>query len=115
MDFKDEWNLDSAMKVLNHKTVDSRLWAEAVEWLILYGPADISTLLLKASEQAAGHCFPELKQVSFNEKGAPCYDLAQLARSLGISEEEAVAIVREKERRHKTNYFFEDDSFLTTH
>ena len=38
MQAKDLWDLESAMKVLTHDSVDSKLWAEAVEWLILYGP-----------------------------------------------------------------------------
>ena len=41
MDFKDEWDLDTALKVVQNKTVDSKLWAEAVEWLLLYGPPEI--------------------------------------------------------------------------
>ena len=33
--FKQEWTVDSAMEILQHPTVDSKLWAEAVEWLLL--------------------------------------------------------------------------------
>ena len=41
MELKDTWDVDSAMQILQHQTVDAKLWAEAVEWLILYGPDEI--------------------------------------------------------------------------
>lgn len=31
MNFKDQWNLETALKILQHQTVDSQIWAEAVE------------------------------------------------------------------------------------
>ena len=43
MDFKDYWNLDTAMQILQNKTVDSKLWAEAVEWRFAsMGPLKLS-------------------------------------------------------------------------
>ena len=52
MALKGEWDVDSAMAVLNHKTVDAKIWAEAVEWLILYGPDNIREILLNSSSTA---------------------------------------------------------------
>lgn len=115
MDFKDQWDLDTAMQILQHKTVDSKLWAEAVEWLLLYGPPEISTMLLQASEQATGHCFPDLQEVNFTRDGQPCYDVGKIAESLGISKQEAEEIIAKKEMLHKTRYFFDDGSSGTTH
>ena len=40
MDIKDQWTEETAMKILQNPTVDSKLWAEAVEWLILFGPEE---------------------------------------------------------------------------
>ena len=87
--FAQEWTLESALAVLNHPTVDSKLWAEAVEWLLVYGPPEVRELLTAASGHATRASFPELKPQGYGPDGSPCYDIADLARSLGISEEEA--------------------------
>ncbi len=102
MEFKDEWDLETALKILQHKTVDSKLWADAVEWLMLYGPPEIKKLLLEASAQATASSFPELQPSGYNTDGQPMYDTAGLARQLGISEEEVLRIIEEKEKRHKS-------------
>ncbi|WP_028583280.1 hypothetical protein [Desulfogranum mediterraneum] len=98
--FQQEWTLEAAMKVLQHPTVDSDLWAEAVEWLLLYGPAEIREILGQASSQALQAEFPEMKPLAYDTDGTPCYALEQLAQSLGISTEEAAAIIADKEEKH---------------
>ncbi len=101
MSFKDEWDLEAAMKVLEHKTVDSKLWAEAVEWLMLYGPPEIQQLLLEASAHATAKSFPELQPTGYTTDGQPMYDVTTLAKQLGISEDEVRVIIEEKEKQHK--------------
>lgn len=100
MEFKELWDLQSAMKVLEHDTVDSKLWAEAVEWLILYGPPEIQELLLEASATATNTSFPGLTPTKFTPSGQPVYDVKALAQTLGISEEEVKKILEEKEKTH---------------
>ena len=115
MDFKDQWDIETALKILQHKTVDSKLWAEAAEWLLLYGPPEISTLLLEASGQATKHCFPELQELDHGSDGTPVYDLREIAQSLGITEEEAKKILEDKEALHKMHHLFNNDDQGTTH
>jgi hypothetical protein len=97
MNSKTLWDLETAMKVLEHDSVDSKLWAEAVEWLMIYGPPEIRRLLLDASLSATTRSFPELKPCSFTDDGQPIYDVQALARSLGITEQEVQKILAEKE------------------
>ena len=104
MNFKDQWNLETALKILQNQTVDSKLWAEAVEWLMLFGPPEIQQLLLKASGIATETYFPELKPSYFSEEGEPYYDVAAIAKSLGIEEEEAQEIIRKKEIEHQMRH-----------
>lgn len=101
MNFKDEWDLETAMKVLEHKTVDSKLWAEAVEWLMLYGPPEIQQLLIEASAHATATSFPDLQPTGYTTDGQPMYDVTNLAEQLGISEDEVRIIIEEKEKQHK--------------
>ena len=108
MDFKDCLDLDTAMKIVQNPTVDSELWAEAIEWLLHYGPPEIVDLLLKASGQATQACFPELQETNFTREGQPCYDISEIAKSLGISEEEASKILEKKEMVHKARYLLDD-------
>lgn len=107
--FKQEWTLESAMEILRHPTVDSDIWASAVEWLLLFGPPEIQELLRQASSHATSENFPELKPQRYGPDGSPCYDIAELARSLGISEEEAREQLKEKERKHGMQHGFSDD------
>ena len=100
MEFKDLWDIESAMKVLTHKTVDGKLWAEAVEWLMLYGPAEIKQLLLESSMTATKSSFPELKPSSFTLDGQPCYNLEDLAKALQMDKENAREILMQKEAEH---------------
>jgi hypothetical protein len=97
MEFKDLWDLESAMQVLAHDTVDSKLWADAVEWLIHNGPPEIKKILMEASAQATNSSFPELTPSHYDTNGQPCYDVAQLAKSLNISENEVKKILQQKE------------------
>jgi len=100
MESKDLWDIESAMKVLTHKTVDAKLWAEAVEWLMLYGPAEIRQLLVESSMVATKSSFPELKPSSFTFDGQPCYNLEDLAKALQMDEKEAKEILMQKEAEH---------------
>ena len=124
--FAQQWTLESALAVLNHPTVDSKLWAEAVEWLLVYGPPEVRELLTAASGHAtrrpiwratARHAtrasFPELKPQGYGPDGSPCYDIADLARSLGISEEEARRQLAEKEARHGVQHGLGDEDTTT--
>ena len=108
-EFARQWTLDAAMDILQHPTVDSAIWAEAVEWLLLYGPPEIRELLQLASGHATNASFPELKPQRFAPDGSPCYDIADLARALGISEEEARAQLIEQEARHGVRQGFTED------
>jgi len=109
MPFEQQWTVESAMRIVQHPTVDSELWAQAVEWLLLHGPPEIRALLDQASTHATSVQFPELKPQRFTADGSPCYDLAELARTLGISEEEARQQLVEKERQHGVQHGFTED------
>ena len=115
MDFKDQWTLENALKILQHQTVDSRLWGEAVEWLLLYGPEEIRTLLLQASGIATRECFPELTAKRYADDGQSCYDIDSIARVLGIDREEAFRIIAEKETLHRQRHFIDPDETHTIH
>lgn len=108
MDIKDQWTIETAMEVLQHKTVDSKLWAEAVEWLILYGPPEIRDLLLQSSSTATSQCFPELKATGYAPDGQPCYNVAEIASSLQISEKEAKEIIARKQEEHGMPHFIDE-------
>lgn len=103
---KEEWTVEAAMEILQHPTVDSKIWAEAVEWLLLYGPPEIRELLQQASGHATRKNFPELTPIGFTATGEACYTIADLARSLGISEEEAAQVIAEKEQEHGIQQLF---------
>lgn len=108
MDIKDQWTVETALEVLQHKTVDSKLWAEAVEWLILFGPDEIRELLLQSSGTATSQCFPDLKASGYAPDGQPCYNVAEIARSLQISEKEAKEIIARKQEEHKMPHFIDE-------
>lgn len=117
MSFKDEWNLESALKILQHPTVDSKLWAEAVEWLLKYGPTSIQKILLDASNTATKIQFPELKPSHYTSDGQPIYDTEKLAETLGISEDEVKEIIAKKGMEEEPFDAFGDfdDSSKTIH
>lgn len=115
MEFKELWDLKGAMKVLENETVDSKLWAEAVEWLILYGPPEIKDLLLAASATATNSSFPDLKPTHFTASGQPVYDVKALAENLGVSEDEVRKILEKKEKIHPTLQTTPTDDDKTIH
>lgn len=96
MSLQDEWTLDIALQILQNPTVDSKLWAEAAEWLLRYGPPSIQKILLQASQAATELQFPELQPVHYTADGMPVYDTARLAETLGVSEEEVQQIIARK-------------------
>ncbi len=115
MDFKDYWNIETALRIVQNKTVDSQLWAEAVEWLLLYGPPEIVSVLLQASGQATEQCFPDLQTAQFTSDGMVCYDISQLARSLGIPEEEVRQILSRKTDTDHAVHFYGTGGSTTVH
>ncbi len=112
MELKDSWDVQSAMQVLKHQTVDPKLWAEAVEWLILYGPDKIRELLLNSSGVATHECFPDLQAKGYAADGQACYSVDDLAKSLSISTEEAREVIKEKEKAHKIHHFIDEDDTM---
>lgn len=112
MELKDNWDEKSAMQVLQHPTVDSKLWAEAVEWLILHGPAEIRELLLQSAGTATHECFPDLQAKGYAADGQPCYSVDDLAKSLHISTDEAKEMIREKEKSHQIHHFIDEEDTL---
>jgi len=115
MDFKDHWDLDTAMQILQNKTVDSKLWAEAVEWLLLYGPPEIVAMLLKASSQATDTTFPELQPTTYTHDGQPFYNVKEIAITLGLSEDEVREIISRKENLTERTHFFSGNGSETIH
>lgn len=107
--FKDHWNLEMAVRVMENKTVDGKLWSEAVEWLLLYGPPEIKTLILEASGVATNECFPNLKATGFTDDGQPCYDLKDLANSLGIPAEEVAQKITDIENQQEIKQLFDKE------
>ena len=105
-EFKEEWTVQAAMEILQHPTVDSKIWAEAVEWLLLYGPPEIKSVLQASADHAAKEEFPDLRAESFTEDGELCYKVADLAKALGISEEEAGRMIAAKEQAHGIRQLF---------
>lgn len=115
MEHKDLWDLESALKVLGNETVDSKLWAEAVEWLIMYGPPDIRRMLLEASASAIESSFPDLKPSHYTPDGQPVYDIKGLARSLGLKEFEVREILSKKNAEHQLFDDMDVDESSTIH
>ena len=109
-DSKQEWTVESAMEILQHPTVDSKIWAEAVEWLLLYGPPELKEMLNEASSYASNKEFPGLKPEGFSENGELVYSVAEVAKALDISEEEAAQIIAEKQEKHGVQQFFDKNS-----
>lgn len=107
--FRQQWTLETAMTVLKHPTVDSEIWAEAVEWLLLYGPPETRDLLQQASGHATRKSFPELQPQRYAPDGSPCYAISDLARSLGITEEEARQQLAEKEEKHGLRHGYDEE------
>lgn len=109
IDFKKSWNVEMAMAVLGNKDVDSDTWSEAVEWLLLYGPPEIKELLEQASSTATSSCYPELTPSGYTPDGEPCYDIDKIADTLGISKEEVLQKIAEKEAVHGKRHLFDEE------
>ena len=107
--FAHHWTIESALGILQHPTVDSAIWAEAVEWLLVFGPPEIKDMLQQASGHATSQSFPGLAPQRFAPDGSPCYDIAELARALGITEEEARAQLAAKEAKHGVQHGFNEE------
>ena len=107
-EFKKEWTVESAMEILAHPTVDSRIWSEAVEWLLVYGPPEIKEVLQQASGHATSKEFPNLKAHGFAGDGESVYSVADVAAALGISEQEAAKIISEKQQKHGVQHLFDE-------
>lgn len=101
--FKDEWDLSMALEVLGNENVDSKTWADAAKWLLLYGPPEVREIISQASLHASSETFQNLKATGFDESGRPLFTLEDLASSLGITTEDAL--------RHMENIDGEEDSF----
>ncbi|WP_163336825.1 hypothetical protein [Desulfopila sp. IMCC35008] len=97
MSIKDQWDLETALKVLQHPTVDAQTWAEAVEWLLKHGPSSIRKILLEASNTATEMQFPEVKAAYYTSEGQPVYDTQGLSEMLGVPEDEVQEILKRKE------------------
>lgn len=104
--FNNHWNLEMAVNVMENKTVDSKLWSEAVEWLLLYGPLEIKDIILEASGMATNECFPNLKATGFTADGQPCYDVKDLADSLGVPEQEVAQKIADIENQQDIKQLF---------
>jgi hypothetical protein len=105
-DFEKEWTLATAMDILQHPTVDSKIWAEAVEWLMLYGPPEVKEMLKTASSYATSKEFPDLAPQGYDENGDPVYSVSEVAKALQISEEEAAEIIARKQDQHGVRQFY---------
>ncbi len=110
--FKQEWDVTMAMAVLENKTVDAKLWAEAVEWLMMYGPAPVQDLLTQASSMATNTHFPELTPTGYGADGSPLYNITELAETLGISAEEVKETLQQKEQERDIQHLFSEDDSL---
>jgi lipase chaperone LimK len=109
-DLKSQWNLEMALEVVQQQTVTSEDWAEAVKWLLLYGPPEIQELLRQASSLATRNCFPELRANGYTDDGEACYDIRALAAILGLTEEETVEQILELERQQGRTQLFSEDA-----
>ena len=105
---KDFWNLEAALKALESETVDSKLWAEAVEWLLLYGPPEIREIILQSSGMATREYYPSLKAQSFTGDGEPCYTVKDLAEALHLDEQELLEKIENSEDLHGTKHLFDE-------
>ena len=109
-DIKSQWDLGMALQVIQQKTVTSEVWADAARWLLLYGPPRIQEILRQASSIATQNCFPRLQSAGYTDEGEPCYDIRELATTLGLTEQETIAKMQELERQQgRTQLFTKDD------
>ncbi len=105
---KNFWNLEIALKILESKTVDSKLWSEAVEWLLLHGPFEIKEMILQSSGMATKEYYPSLKAQGFTTEGEPCYTVKDLAAALNVDEREILEKIEEVEDKHGIRHLFDE-------
>jgi hypothetical protein len=115
MDFKELWDLDSAMQVLTNNEAEAKLWAQAVEWLLLYEPPEIRDILLAASSAATSSAFPQLKPSHYSPDGRPFYHVRDLASNLHMSEEEARKLLAKKFPAEQREIFEDENNSGTVH
>ena len=108
-DFKEQWDLEMALAVLSSETVDGGLWAEAVKWLLLYGPPELREVLVTASSDSFARCFPGVRVSGHSDSGQPYYALADLAEALGIPAAEAAKRLIELQSTLGVEFLVEDD------
>lgn len=108
IEFKDQWNLEMALDVLQHQTVESAVWAEAVEWLLLYGPPEIQELICQASNLATRQCFPGLNAEAATTDGQPCYSVQRLAEALGMKEDEVLYRLKMLEFKQGARHLYDE-------
>jgi hypothetical protein len=104
-----EWTLEGAMAILHHPSVDAKSWAEAVEWLLIYGSSEVRAMLRSSAAMATEQSFPDLKPEGYTEDGEAVYRVGDLARALDVGEDEAVRLLAEKEARHGGRPLFAAD------
>jgi len=93
-----DFTLETALAVVQHPTVDSQLWSNAVEWLLLHGPPRVREVLLYASQDATSTQFPALTPAGFTPEGEPFYRIDELARTLDRDEEEIREVLERKQQ-----------------
>lgn len=108
-DFKDQWNIEMALAVLASETVDGGHWAEAVKWLLLYGPPEVRTLLTSASAISFAQAFPGVRVKGHGDFGQPYYALNDLAEALGVPIEEAAERLVELQSTLNVEFLVADD------
>ncbi len=106
---KDDWDIESAMTVIMSRTVDSRTWAEAVEWLMLHGPQWAKDTIEAASMTATCDCFPEVKPSGMNQDGEICYNIRDLARALGMKEDEVGEKINQLQAESERQLIFDEN------
>jgi len=110
-----DWNLKDAMAVILNPTVDSRTWAEAVEWMMLYGPPGAREAIEMASISATCNCLPEIKPDGINREGELCYNIAGLARAMGMSEDEVGEKLNRLQAEKNRQFIFAKDETGSVH
>jgi hypothetical protein len=108
-EFREQWNLEMALAVVGSETVDGGVWAEAVKWLLLYGPPELHAVLTAASTASFAQCFPEVRVSGHSDSGQPYYALADLAEALGIPAAEAAGRLVELQSALGVEFLVEDD------
>lgn len=107
--FKEQWDLEMALAVLGSETVDGGPWAEAVKWLLLYGPPELREVLAAASSASFAQCFPGVRVSGHSDSGQPYYSLADLAEAQGIPVTEAAERLVELQSSLGVEFLIEDN------